>query len=466
MSDEATNEGEKPAEHEPVTSASPGLAAPQLTDDESVDEGDDDAPRPWSAEPQRLRALLVIAATFITIAFMMVAWHTKDSAIRNTNVGSRYATVEAIVNHGTFVIDDTQYNRTIDKVQIGGKFYSSKPPLMLVMAAGVYAVERAVTGYDIRTHEKKVVWFVNLVFGAVLHALMLLALLRILLVVVRREEAVLVTLAACGFSSLATGYAIELNNHSVAAALTMLLFCEALLITKGNDARPRRYVLAGTFAGLLPGVDLPALAISGLVGVYLFLHDRERTLRYFALAFVPWIAVQLVVNVIATGSVLPAYLQKGVYNYPGSYWNNPKGVDALDENKLLYAFQTTLGHHGVLSMTPVFFLAVHAIVVAIRKKSAHVREAILVATIGVVMQGYYILSTKNYGGNCVGLRWMIPYHSLLFVFVGVWLEQAKLRAWAWALVLLCIAVGQFHVFDIFWTPWHVSRWEQGLSKLF
>jgi hypothetical protein len=422
---------------------------------------------PSTGTPSEARArMIIVASTLIALAFMMVAWNTKDSAIRNTNVGSRYATVEAIVNHGTFVIDDTQYNRTIDKVQIDGKFYSSKPPLMLVAAAGVYALERAVTGYDIRTHEKKVVWFVNIVFGAVLHVLMLVALLRALLVLLRREEAILVTVAAAGFASLATGYAVELNNHSVAAALTMMLFTEALLITKGGDTRARRYIVAGTLAGLLPGVDLPALAISGLIGLYLFAHDRQRTLRYFTIAFIPWILIQLMVNVIATGSVLPAYLQKGVYNYPGSYWNNPKGVDALDENKLLYAFQTTLGHHGVLSMTPLFFFAVVAIVQSIRERGALFREAVLVAAVGIVLQSYYILSTKNYGGNCVGLRWMIPYHSLLFVFVAVWLERTRLKWWGWATVLFFMCVGQFHVYDIFWTPWHVARWERWLSTIF
>ncbi len=46
------------------------------------------------------------------------------------NPASRYAGMEALVEHGTFAIDDTRLVRaTVDKVQWEGHFYSSKPPL-------------------------------------------------------------------------------------------------------------------------------------------------------------------------------------------------------------------------------------------------------------------------------------------------------------------------------------------------
>ena len=51
---------------------------------------------------------------------------------------SRMATVQALVEQGTFVIDHTEFNRTGDKVFINDHFYSDKTPLLSVGAAGAY----------------------------------------------------------------------------------------------------------------------------------------------------------------------------------------------------------------------------------------------------------------------------------------------------------------------------------------
>ena len=114
-----------------------------------------------------------LAAILIAVCGMMVFWHTKTGAIRNTNVGSRYATVQSLVDFGTYAIDDTQYVRTIDKVKIGDQFYSSKPPLLPTMGAGLYAAYKKLTGRNIVKHEHDVVLLCNLVLVLLPHLLML-----------------------------------------------------------------------------------------------------------------------------------------------------------------------------------------------------------------------------------------------------------------------------------------------------
>ena len=42
---------------------------------------------------------------------------------------SRMATVQTLVEQGTFIIDHTEFNRTGDKVFVNGHFYSDKTPL-------------------------------------------------------------------------------------------------------------------------------------------------------------------------------------------------------------------------------------------------------------------------------------------------------------------------------------------------
>ena len=59
---------------------------------------------------------------------------------------SRMATVQALVEQGTFIIDHTEFNRTGDKVFIDEHFYSDKTPLLSVVTAGAYAVLHNVFG--------------------------------------------------------------------------------------------------------------------------------------------------------------------------------------------------------------------------------------------------------------------------------------------------------------------------------
>ena len=68
----------------------------------------------------------------ILIIFLVLV---TRSFISGPNDGSRFATVRALVENHTFSIDS---HDSIDIVQYNGRFYSSKPPLLSVMAAGIY----------------------------------------------------------------------------------------------------------------------------------------------------------------------------------------------------------------------------------------------------------------------------------------------------------------------------------------
>ena len=59
---------------------------------------------------------------------------------------SRMATVQTLVEQGTFIIDHTEFNRTGDKVFINEHFYSDKTPLLSVAAAGAYSILHNVFG--------------------------------------------------------------------------------------------------------------------------------------------------------------------------------------------------------------------------------------------------------------------------------------------------------------------------------
>jgi hypothetical protein len=419
--------------------------------------------RGWG--PGLLRLTVALGLALALGSGMMVACHTKVSAVRNTNVGSRYGQVEGLVNHGTYAITKTRYNRTIDKVRLpNGEWLSSKPPLLPTVTAGVYWLYRGVTGHDIRTHEKQVVRFCNWVMGALLHTVLLIFWLRFLLLITARPETIVLLVATVAFGFLGAGYAIELNNHSVAATITMVAFYYAYRARNDLDARTRHWVFSGALAGLLPAVDVPSALVSAGLFVYLATKDLKRALLFFALPALPGPILAITLNIISNGSPLPVQMQPELKK--GTYWANPKGVDALNEPKHIYGFNVLVGHHGIFTMTPVLIYALVWVGRRLRKAGRALPYRAETLALGLALLGlitFYIWRTRNYGGNCVGFRWAVAWTPLLFVFVAFHLSTVVLRARHIAFVAFGTAVCAFHVYECFWTPWHEGKWQRWVA---
>jgi len=412
------------------------------------------------------RAIVIpVAACLIALSFSMVFFHTKTGAVRNTNVGSRYATVEALVNWHTYEIDKTRYVNTIDKVKIGDHFYSSKSPLLPTVTAGVYWVWRAVTGDDIRTEEHNVVLLCNTVMVGLPHLLLLIFFLRFLLLFLRRPEAILVGVAGMSFAYIGMGYAIELNNHTPAAAAAFVAFYYAYRIRNDIDVKTRHWLFAGFSAGLLPGLDLPSLFIATTIGIYLLTYDPKKTLTLFVGAAVPPLLAHFIVTYIATDSIFPIYLRKELYQYEGSYWVKPRGIDALDEPKYIYGFHMILGHHGLFTITPPFVFSAIALYRMIRERQRGFLEAVALGGVSLFLVVFYMFTTNNYGGSCVGFRWLIVVNPFLWIFFAKWIDMVEMRKWMWALVVLSLMGAQFHVHDAIRSPWHDGKMHVFMKRI-
>jgi hypothetical protein len=410
----------------------------------------------------------LLAAILIMASMVSVLWHLQDSSVQNANTGSRYATVEALVDYGTWIIDDTIFHKTIDRVVMDGHSYSSKPPLLPTYAAGVYWLYQAVTGKKIAEYEGDVVWFGSLTSGWLFHLIFLVYFYRLMRLLLRNEWAALGGLACAGFAYLGVGYAATLNNHSIGACLALVGFYYAVRAQRApEDVRP--WIFSGLWLGFLPGLDLPALAISGVIGVYLFATDRNKALFAFAPALLPGLALHLILTYVSSGSLIPIYMRRDLYDYAGSYWNNEAGIDALREHKLLYTFNSLLGHHGLFSMTPIFAFSAWELFRTIQKKLPLYREALVVLAISVVLGIFYTGYSHNYGGWCVGMRWFIPFMPFLLVFVGVWLDRLVIgvtfaRVAPGVLFLAAFGVSQFHVQDALTSPFQFSVWHNWLEN--
>lgn len=418
-------------------------------------------PTPAGSIPLHLVAFLLIV-----LASGFVIFKTPRETNSSTNVMSRWATVEAVADHHTYVIDRTKYTGTIDKVKVGDHFLSSKPPVLSTVVAGVYWVYRSITGDTLGSRGSWAAWVCKIATIFVMYVLLLVYFYRFALLLLGRADAVLCSLAAIGFANIGAGYATTLNNHTPAAFLGLASFYYAYRVRHRLEASQTHWWLSGLLAGALVVVDLPSAALSASLFFYLLLHDWRRTLTRFVPAALPFIVWHLATSWVTTGSLVPVYMRAELYRYEGSYWLNPRGLDALREPMWLYAFHLFLGHHGLFAMTPVFFLSALALVSALRPGREFFHEAVVVMAASLVFLGFYVTRTHNYGGLCIGVRWFVAHMPLLFLFFGVWLQQRRLTPRLWMLLLGLFLVSQFNAVDALDGPWREGAWHRWWRNTF
>ncbi len=404
------------------------------------------------------RAALVIALA----SALLVAYFTTGEAVHNP--ASRLATMDALVHDHTFAIDRSPFRYTIDKVFVAGHLYSSKPPMLSTAGAGVYWVVNRVAGLSFRDETRpSAVYAVTLVLMLGAHLLLLAYAYRLLSAWEPRGEVLLPAFAAVALGSLVLGYATSINNHTPAAALALASFTHAWEARRGSASPGRQLALAGALGALAVTMDLAAVFVSVAIGLYVLAHDPRRFLRAFLPAAAPVIALHFALTWAVAGSLLPIYLHKEAYLYPGSYWLEPIGMDLLDEPKGVYLVNMLVGHHGLFAMTPLLVLAAVAIGRSAWRRDEHWREAFVAGGSLAALVVFYAATTRNYGGDCVGFRWFLVVTPLVLVFVADWLRGTHGRA-ALVSFALFFAVGAAHAADALAGPWRTSMWQQVLAR--
>ena len=411
----------------------------------------------------RLDLTFLVCSLMMAASLLMVVWNLQDSSLDNANTGSRYATVEALVDYGTYHIDRSRYVRTIDKYQVDGHYISSKPPTLPTFAAGVYWAYQKLTGKTIARYEGDVVRTVSFFTGGVCHLLFLIYFYRLCRILFRRRLAVVAATAGACFAYLGVGYATHINNHSTAAAFAVTGLYYAVRIRQQKDARWWHWPLAGIVLGVLPAIDLPGLAVSGAIGLYLLVFDWKKTLLWFAPALLPGLATHLWLTYQISGSFKPFYFNGELKTYGQFYFRKPSGIDALREPKLTYAFNALLGHHGLFSMTPLYLFGAYELVRSLKARR-WLGESLVVAGAVLAFLGFFIFRTRNYGGWCVGMRWFVPIMPLLLLYFGMWLDRVRVTRLLWAAVLAAFCVSCFNVQDALSSPFQYSVWHNWLEN--
>jgi hypothetical protein len=242
--------------------------------------------------------LIVLALALVAGRISTVINREGDSAMLSANDRSRWVTVAAMVERGTFAIDELIQIKTkrghrlwdtIDKVRHVGSdgqlhYYSSKPTLLTTVIAAVHYSVHAVTGLSLIEQPIYMVRLLLLLINIPLLALFLITMALSIEWSSASGWAKQMTVAASCFATMLTPFAISLNNHLFAAAATSLtLYLYLRTSEKIHDSfggvvfRPSFWLwgLAGASAAFAVACELPSLSMFALWAVMFALLKRN-----------------------------------------------------------------------------------------------------------------------------------------------------------------------------------------------
>lgn len=421
----------------------------------------------------------------------------------SANDRSRWLTVRALVEKGTFAIDELVTEPgwdTIDAVahpDASGRLrlYSSKPPLLAVLAAGPYWLLHRLTGWTLGDHPFELGRLLMVFVGLVPLAVTILFTGRIVEAIGATDWGRIWAVALAAAGTFLTTFAVVFTNHLPAAAGTAVSGWLVLRVLVDGARSWRVFAAAGLAAGLAAAFELPALAWLAAVIAMLSGVDLRRT----ALATVPAAAVvaaaAIGANVLAHGHAAPPYAHReaagervaieppGATWNPGnwydyelplangkkvvSYWRNPQGVDRGEPSRLTYAWHVLIGHHGILSLTPAWLLVVPGLIgLGSRRRgdAGLARFAAAIGAVSLVVIGFYLCRPqldRNYGGNTAGFRWAFWLAPLWVAAIVPAVDRLSRSKPGRGLALLLLAVSVVSVAYPTWSPWTmpwIQRW--------
>jgi len=249
----------------------------------------------------------------------------------------------------------------------------------------------------------------------------------------------------------------------------------AVRIVYDQEKRWRHFALAGFFGAFAVVCEKPALLFCCLIACWLFRHQWRRTLFIFVPAALLVASAHFGTNYIAHQTVLPAYSQQDWYFYEyerggrvlDSYWKNPQGLDKGEECRRTYIFHSTIGHHGLFSLTPVWALSLLGLVIWLFDRRYRTMAALMLLT-SVVVFAFYMalpLELRNYGGNTSALRWffwLAPLWSIALVASADWFSKTGFLR---AVALACLFVSAMSAMYPVWNPWTMP-WAYNLMQYF
>ena len=416
------------------------------------------------------------------LARIETAWLSKARLRRpflSANDRSRWCTVRALVEPdmrvkgAPYAIDKViqQPNwDTIDMVKHGGHLYSSKPPLLATLMAGVYWPIYRLTGATLGTHPYEIGRFMLLLFNVIPLIVYFLLLAALVERFGMTDWGRLFVMAGATFGTFLTTFAVTINNHVLAAVCVVAALYAAVPIVFDGQRRLRYFIVAGLFAALAVTNELPGASFTAPLTAILLWRAPRATLLGFIPAAAIIAAAFFGTNWIAHGTPELAYMHRSgtdnwydyTYERDGrqieSYWRHPAGLDRGEASPAIYAMHALVGHHGIFSLTPIWLLsAVGMLLWMWKARDPRLRWlAAGILAISMICIAFYLGQpqvNRNYGGMTSGLRWMFWFAPLWLLAMLPTADAMAPRRWMRGLALVLLAMSVLSVSYPTWNPW-------------
>ncbi|MEW4488533.1 hypothetical protein AB1L42_10655 [Thalassoglobus sp. JC818] len=359
---------------------------------------------------------LIMLTTFLGV---ITARLVATAPLKSANDRSRWCTVYSIVEKNTYQIDEIRKQSgwdTIDLVKHNDHFYSTKPPLLPRIVAEIYRAVKTVTGLTLLKNTEAVTRIILFIINIVPMTIALWMMFGLIQRHCENAFGQYFLAAAITWATLLVPFLTVFNNHTIGASFLIYSLVLGISILVEEKVSGWRFAVCGLTAAFAVCNELPAAAY-GLILFFLLVRKYpSQTWSLFVPAALVPIGLFMLTNYHATGGWKPFYMYYGTEKYrfihegKPSYWMDPQGIDQAKESPLTYFMHCTIGHHGILSLTPVFVLTVLSwLSVALWWKNSlrniHIAGMMLTA----IVLGFYMTKTDNYnyGGVSVALRWML-----------------------------------------------------------
>jgi hypothetical protein len=426
----------------------------------------------------------------------------------SANDRSRWLTIRALVEKGTFAVDELAAEPgwdTIDAVAHPDatgrlRLYSSKPPLLSVLCAAPYWLLHRLTGWTLGDHPFTMGRMLMVLYGLVPLAVTIVFTCRLIDSVGTTDWGRIWAAALICCGTFLTTFAIVLTNHVPAAACVAASGWLLHRIRSDGLRSWPAFAATGFAAALAAALELPALAWLAASLVILARSDLRRTLAAALPAAVVVAAAALGTNWLAHGTVAPPYAHRTAavaaeavpsaadgeswnpdnwYDYRiklptgrmlESYWRRPRGGDVGEPSAAVYAWHAVLGHHGIFSLTPAWLLvfpglaALFAAGRAGRTGTGELGRAI--ALVSLVVIAFYLAQpqvNRNYGGMTSGFRWAFWLTPLWVVAAVPAADRLGRSAVGRAVALVLLGLSVVSAAYPTWNPWTMPWIQQWLT---
>jgi len=382
------------------------------------------------------------ACALALAAFVIAALGAKPYATA-WNDGSRLASVEALVERGTFRIDGTAFlegapgayepdnpllaKGTLDKLRIGDHWYSDKPPLVSVPLAGAY---RALMWFGAPAPSEApgaFAWVVCVLLSGTGFAVAVGCAWVLGARAGLEPNWRAVWLGAFALATVLPAYTRSANNHIAqlgAVAAVCVLLCRIADRTATGRSAWGSLLAAGFVTGFAYNLDFglgPPLVCAVLLAVALRTRSAAAVL-VFGMGLLPCVGAGHALNFAIGGDWLkPLNMHREYLSWPGSPFETTMTGVMRDRYfaQFLYTLDLLFGKKGFLTHNPCLLLAVTSGAWWLLRQAKGVPYRVeLLALAGwcAVAWLMYGALSKNHGGACVSVRWFVP-----FLAPGFWL---------------------------------------------